>query len=50
MSKIFSTFCGVDVATDKIIVQLPQDRKSIIGFIKKNFEQPNETPGCPGKY
>lgn len=50
MSKAFSIFCGVDVskewidiATDKIITQLPQDRKSMISFIKKHFEQPNES-------
>lgn len=50
MSRAFSIFCGVDVskewidiATDKIITQLPQDRKSIIGFIKKHLDQPNES-------
>lgn len=50
MSKTFSVFCGIDVskdwidiATDKIITQLPQDKKSIICFIKKHFNQPNES-------
>lgn len=50
MSRAFSNFCGVDVskewidiATDKITTRLPQDRKSIIGFIKKHLDQPNES-------
>jgi transposase len=50
MSKVFSIFCGVDVskewidiALDKIVTQLPQDRKLIIGFIKKYFNQPNKS-------
>lgn len=50
MNKQFRFFCGIDVskewldlAYDNVIIQLPQDRKAIMGFIKKHFKQRNET-------
>jgi transposase len=49
MSRSFSVFCGIDVskewidiATDEIVTQLPQDRKAITDFIKKYIKQSND--------
>jgi transposase len=50
MSKVFSVFCGVDVSKEwidvaigKTVAQLPQDKETIVSFIKKHFEQPKDS-------
>lgn len=50
MNKTFSIFCGVDVskdwldvAVDKTVVQLAQDKKVITQFIKQQIKQPHES-------